>query len=268
MLLTVQHVCEFLSEFAPPPLAEDWDNVGLLVGDASQPVRNLMTCLTVTPESVEEAVREGAELIVTHHPFPFRPLKQITSHSIVGRLLLRLISAGIAVHSPHTAFDSAAAGINQRLAEGLGLANIRPLQDSPLIPNAGTGRWGILAQPEAVATLAGRIREFLRIAGLQIVGRRDQVIRSVAVACGSAGQLLGEAREAGCDLFVTGETTFHTCLEAQASGIALILPGHFASERFAVEQLAEVLARKFPPLTVWSSRAERDPLEWLGQSVP
>src|SRR5688500_14445106 len=114
-MLNIQHICDFLAEFAPPPLAEDWDNIGLLVGDAGRPVRRIMTCLTVTAASAEEAVQEGADLVVSHHPLPFRPLKQITSQSTVGQLLLRLIAAGIAVHSSHTAFDSAATGINQRL---------------------------------------------------------------------------------------------------------------------------------------------------------
>ena len=84
----------------------------------------------------------------------------------------------------------------------------------------------------------------------------------MAVACGAAGELLAAAAAAGCDSMVLGETRFHTCLEAEALGIGLLLPGHFASERFAVEQLAEVLARQFPDVKVWASREERDPLRW------
>jgi putative NIF3 family GTP cyclohydrolase 1 type 2 len=85
----------------------------------------------------------------------------------------------------------------------------------------------------------------------------------VAVACGSAGQLLDAARQHGCDLLVTGETSFHTCLEAEATGIALLLVGHFVSERFAVEWLASRLGQQFPELLVWASRREADPLRWV-----
>src|SRR5690606_1150103 len=100
-MVAVGEIAEFLREFAPLELAESWDNVGLLLGRTEAPVRELMTCLTVTPDTVREAVEQRAGLIVTHHPFPFRPLKQITSETIVGRLLLELAEARVAVYSPH-----------------------------------------------------------------------------------------------------------------------------------------------------------------------
>lgn len=261
-MTTIQQICDFLIEFAPPVLAEDWDNVGLLVGDAARSASRVMTCLSVTPESATEAVREQADLIVSHHPFPFRPLKQLTTDTTVGRLLLQLVAAGVAVHSPHTAFDSAATGINQQLAEALGLGDIRSLVDSPHIPDLGTGRYGQLPHPQSLDVVADRLQGFLGIRGLQAVGSRDRLVRSIAVACGSAGQLLAAARRVDCDLFITGEASFHTCLEAQAAGMAMLLPGHFASERFAVEKLAKILARQFPQARVWASQSESDPLEW------
>ena len=261
-MTTVQNVCDFLAQFAPPCLAADWDNVGLLVGDFGREVTRIMTCLTVTPESAEEAIQDGANLIVSHHPIPFRPLKQLTTQSTTGRLLLSLISSGIAVHSPHTAFDSAAAGINQRLAEGLGLVDIRPLVESANSREIGGGRHGKLPAPVSLTEFAQCVKSFLRVAGLHVVGEPDRQVAAVAVACGSAGEFLSAARDAHCELLVTGETSFHTCLEAQATGIALILPGHFASERFGVENLAVVLASQFPNVHVWASQRESDPLRW------
>src|SRR5918996_3072879 len=113
--MTLADLCDFLDAFPPPRLAADWDNVGLLVGDRLQTVSRVMTCLTVTPAVAAEAIRERVDLVVTHHPLPFQPLKRLTTDDPTGRLLLDLIRAGIAIHSPHTAFDSAAAGINQQL---------------------------------------------------------------------------------------------------------------------------------------------------------
>ncbi len=140
-MTTIQQVCEYLDDFAPPSLAEEWDNVGLLIGAAERPVRQLMTCLTITPASAAEAVARGVNLIVTHHPLPFRPLKRITNETVTGRLLLTLIESQIAVFSPHTAFDSACRGINQRLAEAMELANIEPLVTDGELPGAGSGAW-------------------------------------------------------------------------------------------------------------------------------
>jgi len=267
-MLTVSAVAEFLERFAPSRLAAEWDNVGLLVGDPARPVERIMTCLTLTPDSVAEAVAERADLVVAHHPLPFRPVRRLTSNSVEGRLLLELIEARIAVYSLHTAFDSAGRGINQRLAEGLGLTEIEPLVADGDEPAFGTGRWGKLAAPLALSDLAARVGEFLRIETLQVVGKLERPIESVAVGCGSAGELVEAARNRHCDSFVSGEARFHACLEAEATGIALVLAGHFATERFAVEQLAEALAGEFPTATIWASRRERDPLQIVRTNCP
>lgn len=263
-MTSLDQLCRFLESFAPVRLAEDWDNVGLLVGDGARLVKRVMTCLTITPASAQEAIDEQANVIVTHHPLPFRPLKRLTSETTTGRLLLSLIRANVAIHSPHTAFDSAAQGINQKLAEGLELTDVQPLVPLADDPEAlGSGRFGRLAAPKTVSEVAGALKRFLGIDGLHQVGREDLLVHLVAVACGSAGQFLEPARRAGCQLLVTGETNFHTCLEAEAEEMALLLPGHYASERFGVERLADELAAAFPALTVWASRAERDPLKWV-----
>jgi len=247
-----------LEQLAPPALAAEWDNVGLLVGDRARQIGRVMTCLTVTPDTATEAVRERADLIVSHHPMPFHSLRRITAETAAGRILLGLIGARVAVYSPHTAFDSAADGINQRLAQGLALRGITPLVPHP--QGQGSGRWGWLEEPLGLEAMAGRVKQFLRVERLEIVGDPDRSVRTVAVACGAAGEFLTQAEQTGCDCLVLGEARFHTCLEAEAAGIGLILPGHFASERFGVEQLAETLARAFPDLCVWPSRDERDPL--------
>lgn len=278
--LTVDAVADFLARFAPVELAEDWDNVGLLVGDGRARVERMMTCLTITPPVVAEAVQRRANLIVAHHPLPFRALKRLTRDTTAGGMLLDLIAAGIAVYSPHTGFDSAAEGINQRLAHGLGLLDIKPLvphgdstsnsteENNPDTNALGAGRWGRLDKPSPLAQFSQRAKDFLAIENLQLVGEDNRSIATVAVACGAAGEFLEPARAAGCDCLLIGETSFHTCLEAQATGIALILPGHYASERFAVESLAGVLAEQFSlpeggGIEIWPSTAECDPIRWV-----
>jgi dinuclear metal center YbgI/SA1388 family protein len=263
-MITLQSICSFLEQFAPAVLAEHWDNVGLLAGDRTSEVHSVMTCLTITPESVAEAIADGADLVVAHHPLPFHALKRITTDQLPGQLLWQLITHRVAIFSPHTSYDSAAEGINQQLAEGLGLEAIQPLvARDESDPPGGTGRWGRLPTPGSLRALAQRLKHFLHIERLQAVGPLDRQLQQVAVACGAAGSLLPAAREANCDALVLGETNLHTCLQAEAAGVALLLPGHYASERFAVQRLAEVLGGQFPALNCWASRRERDPLQWL-----
>jgi dinuclear metal center YbgI/SA1388 family protein len=259
-MATVAAIAAFLEELAPLRLAEEWDNVGLLVGNHSQNVTKLMTCLTVTPASAGEAIESRAELIVTHHPLPFLALKRLTDDTTVGRLLLDLIAAHVAVYSLHTAFDSARAGVNERLATGIELHDITPLIPHP--DGQGTGRWGRVAEGTTLGQLAHRLKRFLAIERLQMVGRPDKPVGTVAIGCGAADELLDAARQNGCDAVVLGEARFHTCLEAEATGIGLLLPGHFASERFAVVRLAEVLGQRFSDIEVWPSRREIDPIRW------
>lgn len=259
-------VLQKLSEIAPLRLAESWDNVGLLVGDRGRSIDCVMTCLTITPEVADEAVRRGAGLIVAHHPLPFKPLTRITSDSTTGKMLLALIAGGVAVYSAHTAFDSASNGINAMWSQLLGLKNIKPLD---LIPDCsddsiGVGRYGALAEPTTDEALAKRVAELVGAPRCRVVksfASHTSMISKVAVACGSGGGLLAAAKRRGCDAMVTGEATFHTCLEAQASGISLLLVGHFHSERFAMVRLAETLARDLPGIDVFASVSDVDPLK-------
>lgn len=274
-MISINDIAVFLEQFAPAHLAEEWDNVGLLVGDRRRKARNVMTCLSITPDSAAEAVDEKADLIVTHHPLPFMALRRLTADTTPGRLLWDLISARISIYSPHTAFDSAREGVNQRLAVGLGLRGIQPLKilektgtgsersEAPVPIFSGAGRWGWLEEPLKLNRLGERLKHFLHINRLQMVGDPERPIRTVAAACGAADEFLAAAQAIGCDSMVIGEARFHTCLEAEATQISLLLPGHFASERFAVECLAEVLSKQFPQLKVWPSCRERNPLQWM-----
>jgi dinuclear metal center YbgI/SA1388 family protein len=260
----IKDVCGFLDSFAPTRLAEEWDNVGLLVGDPTGQAEQVMTCLTVTPESAEEAIAKQVDLIVSHHPLPFRPLKRLTTDSTASRLIWNLVRAGVSIYSPHTGFDSASEGINQSLGERLGMQEIVPLvpiKDDP--QGLGAGRIGKLASSQRLSEFVESVKSSFGLEGIQVVGDLDDSVEAIAVACGSGGSFLEKARRAKCDTFVTGEATFHTCLEAKANHISLVLLGHYASERFAVESLAGQIAKMFSDANVWASHQESDPLTWV-----
>lgn len=273
--IRVDRICQLLAEWAPLTLAETWDNVGLLVGDREQSVARVMVCLTVTPPVVREAIDRGVDLIVTHHPLPFKPLTKITSDSTVGSLLLRLIAGGIALYTAHTAFDSAAGGINQLWATGLGLRDVKPLLPVADDAEVGGGRYGSLPEPLAIDVLARRAAAFCGATDYRTIGAGGMPgtaasggaagpIGKVAIGCGSGGGFLAAAKARGCQALITGEATFHTCLEAEACGVALVLVGHYWSERFAMERLGERLSSRLRQmgheLDVFASRADVDPL--------
>ena len=255
-----QIIESFLEPFAPLSLAEDWDNVGLLLGRRDKPVGRVMTCLTVTPESAQEAVDKGADLIVSHHPVLFHAVKRLTDETPQGAMLLNLIEHNVAVYSPHTAFDSAPAGINQRIAQGVGLRKIRALQVLDESTGVGIGRIGELSKPTTLKEFAATVRDFFGGADVDLCGSPEATIQSVAVTCGAAGSLFELVKKAQADALILGETMFHTFLDAQAYGVNLILPGHYATERFACKCLADELAFTFPELDVFVSSAEKPPL--------
>ncbi|TWU37417.1 Nif3-like dinuclear metal center hexameric protein [Novipirellula artificiosorum] len=274
LVVSVDQLCQHLSAIAPLRLAESWDNVGLLVGDRNRHAGRVMTCLTLTPAVVDEAVTEKVDLIIAHHPMPFKPLARITSDSITGGMLLQLIQAGVAVYSAHTAFDSAANGINQDWAERLELHEIRPLIDPTAdlasaptatfeVKDGAAGRYGLWDPPSSFGELTRRAADVCSADNVRRIGSPDKAITRVAIACGSGGSFLSAAKRKGCDAMVTGEATFHTCLEAESLGIGLILVGHYQSERFAMDRLAKTLSREFPALVVWASDQESDPIECL-----
>jgi len=258
---TVADAIRLLEALAPPELAEAWDNVGLLAGDPATPLGRVLTCLTLTPDVVDEAVAGRVGLVVTHHPLPFHGVKTLAADHEDGGRLWRLAGAGVAVYSAHTAYDSAAGGINDQWAERLGLTGVRPL--TPAVgrtDGSGVGRVGDWGGEGGFAGLGAAIRDAANLPAVRVVPPGDDSVRAVAVACGSGGSLLDAARAAGCDVFLTGEMSFHDCLRCRSAGVGVVLTGHYASERFALETLAERLAAGLAGVEAYASRVEADPL--------
>jgi dinuclear metal center YbgI/SA1388 family protein len=260
---SLAEVTAALERIAPLRLAAEWDAVGLLVAPRPAEVARVLTCLSLTPDVAAEAVRRQAELVVTHHPLPFRPVGRITPATGTGRVLLELIGAGIGVWSSHTAWDSAAGGINDQLAALIPLAEVAPLEADREDPRVGFGRAGLAPAAASVAAVARLLAERLGAGAVQLVGDRDRSAGRVGIVCGSGGDFVASAAAAGCTTLVTGEIKLHQALEAREANLAVIAVGHQASEQFAMVELGRRLAAEVPGLEAVVAAADRDPIGWL-----
>ncbi len=270
-MVRIADVIATLEKIAPIALAEEWDNVGLLVGDRDAEIQSALTCLTLTSDVAREAIESGAGLIISHHPILFRPVQQITCETWEGRMLIDLMRAGVAVYSAHTAYDSARDGINAQLAQQFGLTNITPIRAHAVISNdvtaatqppLGSGRCGDLPRSVKLAELISTIKETLQVGSVQFAGDESATITRLGIACGSAAEFLSDAKRAGCQALLTGEGRFHSCIEARETGMALILAGHYATERPAMEQFANTIAKACAGLAVSASLVESDPVRY------
>ena len=252
-----------LEHLAPLRLAADWDNVGLLVATKKPSIHRVMTCLTLTLDVAREAVAQKADLVVTHHPLPFRPLNRITEETPTGATLVELVTAGIGIWSGHTAWDSAAEGINAMLAGILSLQDVAPLEPDETDPSVGFGRMGTTSSHDTVDAVTQRLTSALGCSGCTVAGDPNRSAGRIGIVCGSGGESVPLAAAAGCQTLVTGEIKLHDALEALARNMTVIAVGHHRSERFAMEHMAEKLHMVLPDLHCWASTVEQDPLCWL-----
>lgn len=237
--MTVETILEFLNEYCPFELAEEWDHAGLNVGRKDAAVTKVLVALDATEETIKAAKEMGAELLLTHHPLVFDPLAAVTDGSLTGERVLQLAEGGIAHIACHTNLDAAEGGVNDCLADLCGLEEREPF--------CGLGRMGLLNT--SFTALAEQLKKGLPTAHCQGVLANPQVKR-VAVVGGSGGSLLAEAVAAGCDTLVTGEAKYNQLLDAREYGLNLLVLGHYETEYIVLAPLAEALQKAFPALEV------------------
>ncbi len=238
--MKIKEMLKFLYTVAPKELAEDFDNVGLLVGDEEAEIRGILVSLDCFDEVIERAEDLGANLIVTHHPVIFNPLKSVTADSMIHKL----ISKGISVISMHTNLDQTDGGVNDVLCATLGLYDVEQIisQDGFAL------RKGYLDQPEDPYSFARHIKETLGGAVKFVAGNRD--ISIVAVCSGSGADFLDDAINSGADALVTADVKHNKFIEAGQKGITLYDAGHFNTEDVIVSALVRDIAGAFPELDI------------------
>ena len=250
MPVTVQEILRELKAFAPPELACNWDNVGLLV-DAGRPVSRVLTALDITADVGREAAAQSCELIVSHHPVIFDPLKRIAADDVPALLLQN----GISAICMHTNLDAAPGGVNDTLADTLGMAREgrREFAD-------GCGRIGTV--PATTATELARFCAATLHSGVKYVDS-PRPVTCLAEVSGAGGSYLQQAIDEGADCLVTGEAAHHIALLAKQKGVGLVVAGHWGTEQAVADVLAARLTAAFPGLTAVHAAADTDPYAYL-----
>ena len=251
-MTTVADILNFIETLAPTSLKMDWDNVGLLCGSNAAPVTKILVALDPFEHVCNEAAAWGAELIVTHHPIIFRPLPNVTDETSIGRGLMTLCRHGINAVNAHTNLDCAPGGVNDVLAQTLGLRNIEVIPGG--IPNLL--RMGDVDE-QPLSQFLSTVKGHLGCDGLRYVDGGKPVHR-VAVGGGACADGMQDAIAAGCDTFVTSEVKYHQFWDAHDLGLNLIDAGHFATENPIIAVLASKLQAQFPEIQVKISESQRD----------
>ena len=234
----------------PLNYALSWDNVGLLVGRDDKEVKKIYIALDATDEVIDEAVKNGADMLITHHPMIFSPIKKIHNLDFVGGRILKLIQNDISYYAMHTNFD--VKGMAQLNQECLGLTDCEVLEETA--PGEGIGRVGALEGTMDLKQFAGKVRNDFEIPDVRMYGDPAAIIHRVAVSSGSGKSMIRGAIEKGADVIVTGDVDYHSAIDAVAQGIAVIDAGHYGTEYGFIAYMRQELETMFPELAVGAAR--------------
>ena len=237
MLATVNDLVELLEELMPSNLAEDWDNVGLMVGRKGKTVKRILLALDLSKEVVEQAIAQKIDMIITHHPAIFKKLKRVVDNDWQQDLLLTLMENGIAVYSAQTNLDCVSTGVNDVLAKLLKLDDADILDDSN-----GLGRIGCV-EKMTLTDYAQFVKTALK-ADYVIVGDAGKQVHKVAVCGGAGSDLIDLALAKGADTLVTGDVKYHSAQQAVFSGLNIIDAGHQPTELPVLDKLADRLSMR------------------------
>lgn len=256
--MKVHQIIDTMEKLAPQKLAVDWDNPGLLIGDDEQVVTGILLCLDVNQEVIDEALRLGANMLISHHPIIYKPIKNITTRTTPGKWMLNMIQNNMSLYTSHTNLDIAEGGVNDSLFGALGLVNKEGLYAEG---EAFMGRVGDTTQPYTLASFAAFVGERLGTDIVRYVGPGDAPVKRVAI-CGGAASDIGyfkAAKSKGADVYITGDIRYHETQRAQGIGLNLIDATHYATENLAMRDVANYLTQNTTGVHIHVSSVDLQP---------
>ena len=259
--MKVREVAAVIEEFAPLSLQESYDNSGLIVGRLDDEVNKALLAVDVTEEVLAEAVAEGCDMIITHHPIVFHPMKRFNSASVTERCVEEAIRRGIVLYAAHTNLDSAPQGMSWRVAEMLGLEKLEVLQTTN---DAGAG-FGVVGELPNAMPSEEFMRSVMERFGVKALRHSDIVkpeVSRVAVCTGAGASLIDVARESGADIYLTADLKYNDFMRHE-NRIILADMGHFESEYCAIQILFDILSKKLCIFAVRKSVCSRNPVSYM-----
>ncbi len=243
-------VMKRLEILAPANFAESWDNVGLLAGRSTKDVKKVYLAVDATDEVIEEAIDGEADMLITHHPLIFSPLKSITEENFISRRVLRLLQSDICYYAMHTNFD--VMGMADAAADELNLKNRQVLEVTyeDDISKEGIGRFGRLPDAMTLRACAEYVKEVFDLEAVRVYGDLQEKVEIAAISPGSAKSVVPHALQAGVDVLISGDIDHHTGIDLVAQGVAVIDAGHYGLEKLFVPYMKDYFARNLPEITV------------------
>ena len=259
--MKVKDIVEILNQIAPPELALSFDHVGLMTGSMENDVNKIMVCLDLDGRVIDEVISNGCDMVITHHPLIFHPAVDLTEDNVRGRLLCKIVRAGLTVFSAHTNLDFTQGGVNDAFAEKLGLVNITATPD-------GFHRYGELPESVSFKAFAALADEKLSAEGVKCVVPEtfdiEKSICKVGVSCGSYDGEVEWIYENGIDVLVTGEVKHSAAIDLSMERFATISAGHYPTEIWGAETLYRTLFEKLgDKVEIVMSKQGKNPLQSL-----
>lgn len=238
--MKVYEIIEIIENKVPKHLAYSWDNVGLLVGDREKEIKSVFITLDTNLKTVKEAISKNADMIISHHPIFFSPLKRIEYGTPEGDMVRLLIENNIPLYAAHTNMDTANGGINDKLAALLNLSDIKVLDENPDYPGTGLGRYGRVCDIK-LSDFIEKVKSALNTP-IRFTGDENKIIKTVAVGSGACSELVGVSKALGCDVLITADMKYHQMIDANELGLCLIDAGHYPTEICVMDIFEDILS--------------------------
>lgn len=243
-------VIEILEKQSPKSYACDWDNVGLLVGREDKEIQKIYIALDATDEAIEEAIANGADMLLTHHPMIFKGMKRVTQEDFIGRRIIRLIQNDMVYYAMHTNFD--VMGMADLAADYLGISDTRVLEITSVSETGeeGIGRYGSLKKEMTVRECCEEVKQAFSLENVKVFGDLERKVKTAAISPGSGKSVISNALQAGVDVLITGDINHHEGIDAVAQNMTVIDAGHYGVEHIFIPYMEQYLKREAKELEI------------------